>query len=660
MALKPSTPKRRAKGRTGRDPVRPTESSVLRDVDKLLQQSRIFDISQDAIFLWRYPGKIEFWNKGAAELYGYPESEALGRISHELLRTEFPEPIEEILEKLKAEGQWRGELGHRTKSGEQIIVSTRLQLVSQGNHGIFVLESTRDITEAKQSQQQLEQRLRKRAVVARFSLDALQATSIQMICDDATQLLAREIGADYSSVFELLRDGKTLLLRSGAGWRSDSIGRTQIKLGEETATGRALQLNQPVIIEDVPADRQLSLPQVMRDHQVVSSMAVVVQGRGRAFGVLGVDTVARRSFSSDDVHFLESIGNVLATAVARLQFEHDLRETAGRLRGIVETAVDGIITIDERGIVETMNPAAERIFGFAADEVMGKNISMLMPEPYHSEHDGYLERYHRTGERRIIGIGREVKGRRKDGSVFPMDLAVSATSLGERRVFTGLVRDITARKELEQEILEISDHEQRRIGSDLHDDLCQQLAGIRFSCDVLKKTLSNGESDDAVERLDKIAAGLSRAIDHTRMLARGMAPVALEKNGLLVALQELSENVCKLFAKKCTFTAKGDVLVKDPIAATHLYRIAQEAINNALKHADASRITVSIKKANGRSVMTIEDNGRGFTPRETHGTAEGMGLRSIAYRAGMIDAAVEVDSKPGRGTRITCTFSAEL
>ena len=137
-------------------------------------------------------------------------------------------------------------------------------------------------------------------------------------------------------------------------------------------------------------------------------MAIVIPGRSGAFGVLGVDAKARRVFSSEDVHFLESIDNVLATAISRLQFESELRDTAARLRGIFETAVDGIITIDERGIVESFNPAAERIFGYAAAEIIGRNISTLMPEPYRSKHDGYLDHYRKTGEKRIIGIGREV------------------------------------------------------------------------------------------------------------------------------------------------------------------------------------------------------------------------------------------------------------
>ena len=125
-----------------------------------------------------------------------------------------------------------------------------------------------------------------------------------------------------------------------------------------------------------------------------------------------------------------------------------------RMRSVVNHVVDGIITIDDRGTVTTFNPAAERIFGYAAAEVIGQNIKMLMPEPYHSQHDGYIANYLRTGQAKIIGIGREVVGRRKDGSTFPMDLAISVFRLGKGRYFTGIVRDITERKRAEEELRE--------------------------------------------------------------------------------------------------------------------------------------------------------------------------------------------------------------
>lgn len=517
------------------------------------------------------------------------------------------------------------------------------------------LKKSPDLTEISRHSDQLERWAREQAVTARFSLDALQATNIQTVCDDAAHILRENMSVDFSAVFECSADRKSLVLRAGSGWRRGYVGKVRIDVNEHTPTGRALQLNQPIIIGDVRRDLRLRLPQFMRAHGITSSMAVVVPGRSGAFGVLGVDAKTRRVFSSEDVRFLESIGNVLAAALSRLQFESELRDTAARLRGILETAVDGVITIDERGIVETLNPAAEQIFGYTAAEVVGRNVSMLMPEPYRSEHDGYLDHYRKTGERRIIGIGREVRGRRKDGMDFPMDLAVSAATVGQRRIFTGLVRDITERKRLEREILEISDHEQRRIGNDLHDDLCQRLAGIRFSCDALKSSLAEARDKNILERVQKIASRLSEAIDRARMLARGLSPVALESNGLLSALQELTDGVRQLFGIDCTFQSKGKVGIDNGMMATHLYRITQEAMNNALKHGRPSRLRVSLERQGDKTALIIQDNGAGFALEQRQ--TQGMGLRTIAYRASMIGADLQIQSKPGRGTTVVCTFS---
>ncbi len=362
-----------------------------------------------------------------------------------------------------------------------------------------------------------------------------------------------------------------------------------------------------------------------------------------------------------------------------------LRDSEERLRAILETAVEGIITIDERGIIESFNPAAEKIFGCRAREVIGKNVSLLMPSPHREQHDAYIGNYLRTGRAKIIGIGRETVGRRKDGAIFPMDLSVSEVRLADRRLFTGFVRDITGRKQaekallhyaalvessddaivgktlegyitswnkgaetiygytrkemigkhisilipadrkdeepeilekinrgesvdhyetirqrkdgrlidisvtispirdadgkiigaskvarditerkrLEREILEISDREQRRIGHDLHDGLCQHLAGIELMSQVLEQKLTP-RSKDAAKRAGDIAKNVREAIGQTRSLARGLSPVTLESEGLASALHELAVNTEKLFNVECRFDADSDVLGAQP------------------------------------------------------------------------------------------------
>lgn len=158
----------------------------------------------------------------------------------------------------------------------------------------------------------------------------------------------------------------------------------------------------------------------------------------------------------DSLHDLASLVENELNSMDIKDATRELINSQNRLSAVLENILDGIITINDRGIVESFNQSAVKIFGYVAAEVIGNNIKMLMPEPYHGEHDGYLHHFTTTGEKKVIGIGREVTGKRKDGSTFPMDLAVSEMQLGDTRMFTGIVRDITERKRSEEDFANIS------------------------------------------------------------------------------------------------------------------------------------------------------------------------------------------------------------
>jgi len=340
-----------------------------------------------------------------------------------------------------------------------------------------------------------------------------------------------------------------------------------------------------------------------------------------------------------------------------------LHDSEERLRAILQTAVEGIITIDENGIIESMNPAAEKTFGWKAEEVIGKNVRVLMPAPYRQEHDSYLHNYRTTGQARIIGIGREVVGQRKDGSVFPMDLAVSEVALAGRRLFTGFVRDISERKraelrqaELTQTLAEISDGERQRIGQDLHDGICQQLAGIELMSQVLEQKLGPKSKADAA-RAGEIAKCVREAISQTRSLARGLVPSTLQSEGLMSALQELAVNTEKMFGITCRFESKEAVPVPDITIATHLYRIAQEAVSNAIKHGRAKTVLIKLTTTHQGISVSISDDGVGFPKSGPRG--KGMGLRIMRYRAGVIGASLEINPNPGGGITICSSLQQE-
>jgi PAS domain S-box-containing protein len=345
----------------------------------------------------------------------------------------------------------------------------------------------------------------------------------------------------------------------------------------------------------------------------------------------------------------------------------DRKHTEEALQAVLDTAADAIITINQRGAITSVNPATERMFGYTQDELIGQNVSILMPRPYRDEHDGYLERYLQTGEARIVGIGREAVGRRKDGSCFPVDLAVSET---KDQGFTGIIRDISQRKELQKYVLEIAVEEQRRIGQELHDGTGQELTGLTLLASTLSdlfRAASGGESngkttsltDGAYKRAEQISSrllrGLAEANKHVQQLSHGIMPVQVDAQGLRSALNELATSTNGQQNISCCFACRGAVEIANNTTATHFYRIAQEALNNALRHSQADQIGISLVQQNDRITLEVSDNGIGFDPGASRtGTAGGIGLRAMEYRAGMIGGTLHVERSEKGGTIVRC------
>lgn len=334
-----------------------------------------------------------------------------------------------------------------------------------------------------------------------------------------------------------------------------------------------------------------------------------------------------------------------------LERTEELRETNDRLRAILDTAADAIVTIDQRGIVTGVNPATERMFGYAAEEIVGRNVSMLMPSPYAEEHDGYLARYLRTGEARIIGTGREVAGRRKDGTVFPVDLAVSEVHDRVEVMFTGIVRDIGERKRLEEELLRINQEERTRISRELHDGVGQRMAGLAMTAKALGRRKPASERDAAT--LAELSDELQAAVKELRAVVQDLAPVELGPEGLMEAMFRLAGDVERRHGVACVVECPEPVALPEEGKAVQLYRIAQEAVHNALKHSGADRIEISLSGDDRGVLLTVEDRGRGFKPRSVADT-EGLGLRIMRHRANLIGAKLTVASEPGGGTRVDC------
>jgi len=328
------------------------------------------------------------------------------------------------------------------------------------------------------------------------------------------------------------------------------------------------------------------------------------------------------------------------------------RDREARLTAILSTAADAIITIDVNGAIQSVNAAAERMFGYAATEMIDQNVKMLMPAPYREEHDRCLARYLQTGEKHIIGIGREVEGRRKDGSTFPVDLAVS--EVGHLKLFTGLLRDISRRKELEREVVEIASLEQRRIGEDLHDSVGQELTALNILAGDLAETLRSDPSN-ASPLAERLVRGLQRSQRELRAVMRGLLPVSVDAEGLMAALSDLATRTQREGKATCVFDCPKPFLVEDNLIATHLYLIAQEAVHNAVKHSRCQNIRISVDWDH-LLVLRVRDDGIGMPsqPTERYG---GLGLRIMRNRAAIIGATLTIQPAEPTGTLVTCALA---
>lgn len=222
-----------------------------------------------------------------------------------------------------------------------------------------------------------------------------------------------------------------------------------------------------------------------------------------------------------------------------------------------------------------------------------------------------------------------------------------------RRANAKLQKEIAARHRLEKEIIEISEREQQRIGRNLHDDLGQRLVGISYLNHLLANTLEAAGAPEA-EQAAKISALLNDALALTRSLARGLHPVALESGGLIAALGDLAERTSGIFQIKCCFTGPPTEPGLAHSVATHLYRMAQEAVTNAANHGMASEIRIGLVTQPGRTTLAVVDNGSGM--QKPGPRSKGMGLRIMNYRADVIGGTLAFSTPENGGTMVTCTI----
>jgi len=322
-------------------------------------------------------------------------------------------------------------------------------------------------------------------------------------------------------------------------------------------------------------------------------------------------------------------------------------------QAIFENSVDGILIADaETRRLTSANPAICRMLGYTLEELQQLNAADLHP----TEQLGYAMTCFgqlRNGE---VNLVQNVPLKRKDGHIFYAEVSGSSISLSGRDYVIGVFRDLTERNRLQQQIAEVSDYEQRRIGQALHDGLQQELIGLAFKCETLAETLSARNIAEADE-IRKIGDLLDHAVAHSRDLSKLLCPVDNAcRNSLVYALEELAEKTESLFGISCLFKHEGTISLQNPTVTNNLYRITQEAVTNAVKHGQAKHILIRMDGAQQKINLIIKDDGVGLPP--DYQQRRGMGLHIMKYRVALMGAALYVrrDLELG-GTIVMCSLS---
>ncbi len=355
---------------------------------------------------------------------------------------------------------------------------------------------------------------------------------------------------------------------------------------------------------------------------------------------------------------------ILRDITQRLESAERLARSETRLRGILESAMDAIITIDERQNVVLFNRAAEAVFGWTRDEAIGSPLDGFLPPRFRAGHRGLVGSFGASGDSsRRMGRARVVMGLRRSGEEFPIEASISHVDEGGQHLYTVILRDVTERVRAEealstsrQELREfavaansVREQEKSRIARELHDELGQSLTALKLDVGWLKDHVT--AEGPVSGKLTGMQSLLDATVAAARRISSDLRPLMLDDLGLVAASEWLVHNFTERTGIRCELVVgPGDFDLPDP-HATAVFRVLQESLTNAAKHSEATQVEVTLDREGDALVLTVTDNGRGFATGEPRkpGSFGHLGLRERAY---LLDGTIDIESAPGRGARV--------
>jgi two-component system sensor kinase len=656
-----------------------------------VRYSSLVSQATDIIYTAGLDGRFTFVNAAACKLMGYEEKELLGKHYLELIREDARGKAQQFYrEQLSAQiPSTYYEFPAVTQRGEEVWMGQHVRLRFAEGRVAGVEAITRDITARKVAEHALEERAKCAAFAAEVSLLLNHDEPLDCLLQRCTDAAVEHLGAAFTRVW-LLKPGDLCADCHKASWCRDrticlhlhaSSGLSTNLNGEYRRVplgalkiGRIAQGHGALFTNDVLQDDRLPNKSWMKEQGLRSFAGSALMVENQVFGVLGL--FSRGVISEPMRQTIESVCNGLAASIARKQAVAALQASEMRTRAIVESALDAVVTMDERGIITGWNSQAASMFGYQEQEISGRLLSdTILPPRYRAAHETGLQRFLATGHGPILNRRVEISALHKDGREFPIELSVTALTIEGRKVFSAFLRDISERKQAERALKEAYDQlreltrrlteaeevERKRLARELHDEFGQALTGLKFDVAWLTKQLARTAKGAGAAGMKSKAIGMSQAIDgliqSVRATAASLRPGVLDDLGLVAALEWLATSFHERTGLPCELTI--DPSIRDtPVEvalATTLFRGAQELTTNIMRHAHASEAEMRLTLQDEHLVLTVRDNGRGLRPEQWK-EGRSLGLRGLHERVKLVGGGVKIASAPQQGTEVTLSL----
>jgi PAS domain S-box-containing protein len=663
----------------------------------------------------REGNRTQFFNKVAETVTGYAseqlDSGTVCSIDTLILPEDRPGVIAEVERAISEDRPFSVEYRLRHKDGRiRYLLEQGTPIRGPDGEPLYIDGVISDITDRVEAEEELKVRGRQQAALTELAQQALTETDLSTVMNLAVAKVADVLGVEYCKVLELLPDGQAFLLRAGVGWRAGLVGQVTIEAGSDTQVGYTLAQGKPVVVEDLRSETRFTGAALLTDHGVISGVSLIIHGQEQPFGVLGAHTSTRRTFSEDEVYFLQTVAHILATAVQRKRAEEAVQQYVLRLEVMrkIDQAILAARSPEEiaeatlryiRRLSVPCQFASVALFDFESGEVLrlasevddgtdllaGEHLSLDLLGDITPLQQGrpviendlqglpgrspIQERLLAAGLRSYMGVPLLFQ----DELIGSLNLAASsahafslehaeivrhvtaplAIAIQNARLFDQVRAGRERLQVLSQRLVEAQEAERRRVSAELHDEAGQALTALKISLELMQSDLPPGS--EAVRQSIREAMLLTeQTMEQLRLLARGLRPPALDAVGLNSTL----EDYCRDFARvtRLAVDYSGAELPALPDAAMiTLYRVVQEGLTNVARHARASRVWVTLRQDANQVSLSVEDDGQGFDREAAEPAADyawGIGLLGMQERLELLGGRLEVTSRPGRGTRL--------